>query len=121
MVDGLLTLTLSNLPNARLASLTHQLERDLSRCGVCTRVPKGPQSSGERGDPVTLGVLALALINRGAAASLLGCLKAYLSREKKLSIKITHQNGDLIEIDSLNIDTVSLRKTLEATISAMPK
>jgi hypothetical protein len=48
---------IADLPDARLAQLTH----DQSRAGIQDR----PIEPGDRGEPITLGFLALALITRG--------------------------------------------------------
>jgi hypothetical protein len=65
MTDASLTLSLSaNIPDERLAQLTRDLERDLSRTGVRARPVEAPAAPGERGEPITLGVLVLALITQ---------------------------------------------------------
>ena len=118
MTDSPLTLSLgANLPDARLARLTRDLERDLSRAGVQARPVEASSVPGERGEPITLGVLALALISHGAVTALIQCLKAYLSREPALIIKLTRPDGTHIEVNARNVDAPAVREALEAAAS----
>jgi hypothetical protein len=119
MTDASLTLSLNaNIPDARLAQLTRDLERDLSRVGIQARPVEAPPVPGEKGEPVTLGVIALALITRGAVTAMIECFKAYLSRERALTIKLTRVDGTQIEVSARNVDTPAVREMLEAVSSA---
>ena len=121
MADTPLTVSLSaNLPDARLARLTRDLEHDLSRAGIQARPIEAPSAPGERGEPVTLGVLTLALIKSGAVTALVQCFRAYLSREPALTIKFTRPDGAQVEVNARNVDTPALREALEAAIPARP-
>jgi hypothetical protein len=119
MPDASLTLSLSaDIPDARLAQLTRDLERDLSRAGIQARPVETPPVPGEKGEPVTLGVLALALITHGAVTAVIECLKAYISRERALTIRLTRVDGTQVEVTARNVDTPAVRETLEAAASA---
>lgn len=118
MTDASLTLSLSaDLPDVRLAQITRNLERDLSRAGIQARPVEEPSVSGERGDPVTLGMLALALVTSGTIKVMIECFKAYLSREHALSIKLTRADGTQVEVTTHNVDTPKVREALEAIAS----
>ena len=118
MMSGSLTLTLSaSIPDDRLAKLTHDLEHDLSRAGIQVNLTEAPQVRGEKGEPITLGVLALALISHGAVTAIIECFKAYISRERALTIKLSSIDGAAVEITERNIDTVAVRETLRALAS----
>src|SRR5690242_15317243 len=96
-----LTVILSaKLPDARVAQLTRDLERDLSRIGIKGRAPEAAAVPGEKGEPVTLGVLALALVTSGAIKGLIECLKAYVSREPALIIRLKRPDGTQIEVSA---------------------
>jgi Effector Associated Constant Component 1 len=119
MTDAPLKLSLiADLPNERLARLTRDLERDLTRAGVRARPIEAPAALGERGEPITLGVLALALITSGTVKAVIECFKAYFSREHKLSLKLTRADGTQVEVTALNIDTPAVREALEAPDAA---
>jgi Effector Associated Constant Component 1 len=117
MTDALLIVTLSaDIPAARLAQLTRDLERDLSRAGIRARPVEAPPTPGERGEPITLGVLALAFITGGTVKALIECFKAYLSRERTLTIKCA-RDGMPLEVTARNVDAPAVREALEAMAS----
>jgi hypothetical protein len=117
MTDTPLTLSLSGIPDARLAQLTRDLERDLSRAGIRARPVEAPPVPDQKGEPITLGVLALALITSGAVTALIECVKAYLSRERTLTIKFARADGTQAEVTARNVDTSAVREALEAMAS----
>jgi hypothetical protein len=108
----------ANVPEFRLAQLARDLQRDLNRVGVSARSIAGPTVEGERGDISLLGQLALGLVSTGAVTALIECLKAYLSRERELAIKLTRPDGMMVEITSRNIDTDAVRDALREVIPA---
>jgi hypothetical protein len=119
MTDTPLKLSLSaDLPNERLAQLTRDLERDLSRAGVHARPLEAPPVPGERGEPFTLGVLVLALVSSGTVKAMIECFKAYLSRERALTIRLMHADGIQVEVTARNVDTPAVREALEAVVPA---
>ena len=120
MTNASLVVSLTNLPDARLAQLTRDLERDLSRAGIKARPVEASAAPGERGEPVTIGVLALALITHGAVTALINCLKVYLAREPALTIKVKRPDGTQVEVTGHNVDTNVVREALEAAASAGP-
>jgi hypothetical protein len=121
MADASLTVSLSaNLPEARIAQLARNLERDLSRAGIQARPVEAPSVPGERGDPVTLGVLAVALVTSGTIKAMIDCFKAYLSREHTLTIRLARADGTQVEVNARNVDTPAVREALEAACSARP-
>ena len=65
-----------------------------------------------------LGVLVLALITSGTVTAMIECLKAYLSRERALTIKVARADGAQVEITSRNVDAPAVREVLEAMTSA---
>lgn len=118
MTDTSLTVSLSaNLSEARLAQLTRDLERDLSRAGVQARPIEAPPVPGEKGEPITLGVLALALVTSGTVKAVIECFKAYLARERALTIRLTRGDGTQVEVTARNVDAPAVREALEAVAS----
>jgi membrane-associated two-gene conflict system component 1 (EACC1) len=119
MVETPFTLSVSAaaLSDTRVARLTRDLERDLIRGGIKARSLETSPALGEKGEPVTLGVLAVALISSGAVKALVECMKAYLSREPSLVIKLRNSNGIQAEINARNVASTDVLRALEATIS----
>jgi hypothetical protein len=119
MTDASLTLSLrADIPDARLAQLTRGLERDLSRVGIKARPVEAPAVPGEKGEPISLGVIVVALITSGAVTAMVECFKAYLSRERALTIRLTRGDGTQVEVTAKNVDTPAVRDVLEAVGSA---
>ena len=119
VISPSLTVSLSaNVPDARLAQLTRDLERDLSRAGIRAVPVAPPLTSGEKGEAITLGVIAVALITSGTVKAMIECFKAYLSRERALTIKIKRADGTQVEVTARNVDTLAVSETLEAAVSA---
>jgi hypothetical protein len=118
MTDASLRVSLSaDIPDARLVQLTRDLERDLSRAGIQARRVETPPVPGERGEPITLGVLALALVSGGTVKGMIECFKVYFSRERALTIKLTRADGTQVEVTARNVDTPAVHEALEAAAS----
>ena len=119
MADSPLMVSLSaNLSDERLAQLTRDLERDLSRAGIQARPVGTPPVPGERGEAATLGAFGLAFVTSGTAKALIECFTAYLSRERTLTIKLTRPDGTRVEVNEHNVGTPTMRAALEAMASA---
>jgi hypothetical protein len=118
MTDASLTISLSaEIPDTRLAELTRELARDLSRAGVQARPVEAPPVPGQKGEPITLGVLTLALITGGTVKAVIDCFKTYLSRERALTIKLTCADGTRVEVTARNVDTPAVGEVIEAIAS----
>ena len=95
-----------------------QLTRDL--CATINQQTDLKASIGERsagisirGDPVTIGQIALAIVGvGGGATALIGVFKSYVERSKELRIKLKKTSGDEIEVSSKNIDTDEIKSFL---------
>jgi Effector Associated Constant Component 1 len=114
MTNASLTISLTGLPDTRLAQLTRDLARDLSRASIWARPIEAPSAPGEKGEAVTLGLLALAAVNHGAITAVIECFKAYFSRERTLVIKLTRPDGASVEITGHNVDTTAVRGAVKA-------
>lgn len=115
MTDVTLTVRLiADIPDARLAQLTRDFQRDLSRAGIHAQAVEASPAAGEKGEAITLGVLALALITSGTVKAMIECFQAYLSRERALSIRLARADGTQVEVTARNVDTVAVREALEA-------
>jgi hypothetical protein len=117
MPDVLLALSAS-FPESRLAQVTRDLSRDLSRAGISAKPREAPVVEGERGDAALLAEITLGLVSSGAVTALIECLKAYLSRERTLAVKLTRPDGMLVEITSRNVDTAAVKEALQGATSA---
>jgi len=118
MTDAALRVSISGLPDTRLAQLTREFAFDLSRAGIDARPVEMSRVPGEKGEPITLGVLALALVTSGTVKAAIECFKSYFSRERTLSMKLTCADGKQVEVTAQNVDTAAVRQALEAAVSS---
>jgi len=107
------TITLSsNAPPERLAAMTRDFSRDLTRAGVPSTLPSAPVAPGARGDAVAIGEIALALVTSGAVTALIDCFKAYLARERSLVVKVTRADGSIFEVNARNVNDAATKQAL---------
>lgn len=104
----------SDLNEDRLSELTRGLLRDLRDADIEARMPESRAESGSRGNAVTIGELLMLFISSGAAVSLIGCLRAYIARDRTLKIRIVKSGGDEVVIDAANVDSESVLNTVQA-------
>jgi len=107
-----------DMPPERLARITRDLSRDLSRAGVGARPVEGQAGAAERGLLTELGQLAVELLSTAGVAAALDVLKGYVSRERKLTIAVELPAGGKFTIDGSNIDSAELRAMLQSVIRA---
>jgi hypothetical protein len=101
----------SSMSDDQLVALTRDLIRDARDGGINLNEPEVGGDLSERGGPVSVGELLMVFITSGAAVSLIGCLQAYISRDKTLKVNIKKSDGNEINIDASNVD---MKQTLEA-------
>jgi len=99
--------------DSTLAQITRDLRRDLARSDVPVHPVEESYRLGDKGDPFTIGQLALDLVTSGAVTALIGCLKAYLGRDRTLTFKVKRPDSSFVEITAHNIDSTELRDDLE--------
>jgi hypothetical protein len=108
----------ADIPPERLLAITKELSRSLSMIGFQTKQGEVVEESGTRGDPITVGVLLVDLITAGSVTALIECFKAFIGREKSLSMTIKNIDGEVIEIAGKNIDSSALLDALKKFVSA---
>jgi len=107
------TLTLAaHTTDTRVSRIARDLSRDLASIGIEARDAGGEAVPGERGDPLVLGQLALGLITSGAVTALIGCLKAYITREPTLTVRIKRSDGTEVEVNAKNLDDSASERAL---------
>jgi hypothetical protein len=100
-----LMLSSEALGESKLQDMTRDLCRTLNRQpDISAKIPEGMPLPGEKGDPITVGTILLALISSGAAVAMFDTLKAYFQRNKNLAVKIVSANGETTEITAQNLN-----------------
>jgi hypothetical protein len=116
----------AKLPPARLDALTRELARDLSRTGkVKARPAEAVAGPGERGVAAKIGEILFDAVGGGVAKAgaeavkaAAEVIKAYLLREKSLSIVLTRPDGGKIEINAKNVSVEAIAAALAAVQAA---
>jgi len=101
-----LLLTLSSPRRAEdLDQLTTELLDDLQRAdSVEARRPAAPTVSGARGDVSLVGQILLTLVGGGGVGlALVGCLQAYIQRERSLSFTLKRGDGAELHLNAARL------------------
>lgn len=101
------------LQPGEVQALTYDLAASINRrTGVHAELPEGEARAGERGDPVTLGTIALSFITSGAAVALFQVFKAYFERDENLEMSFERADGQKMTIRSENVSAERLDETV---------
>jgi hypothetical protein len=86
---------------------TLQQETDLAPV-----IPATDGEPGAKGDPVTIGALALTFLSSGAAVALFEVLKIYFGREPSLTISLKRPDGSEVNFSARNMEPARADETL---------
>src|SRR5262245_57071157 len=129
MTENAAVVVTANLPPARLDALTRELVRDLSRTGALkARTVEKPAGPGERGTLGEVGKFFVdavggATVKAGAEAvkAVAEVLKAYLLREKSMSLAVSRPDGTKVEISWKNMSNSAVTSVAEQMLAAMER
>jgi hypothetical protein len=106
----------------QVQGLTQDLCRTIGdNTNIEAELPPTSAGQGTKGDPVTLGTIALTFISSGAAVALVNVLKSYFERQSSLEIKIKGENNKEVSIGAKNLHPEELRKTIETVDNLLRK
>jgi len=98
-----------------LQAMTRELSTVLSHnTDILAALPEPPAEPGARGDPVTIGVLALAFVTSGSAVALFEVLKAYFERDSSLEMEFQRADGERMSIRAENVGGRQIDQTMAA-------
>src|SRR5690348_13260297 len=93
-MDVRLQLRSDDLDDVRLQDSAIELRRLIeSETDVTATSPSAAPHPGTRGDPVTLGALALTFLTSGAAVSVFKVLETWMSRKRSINLEATRPDG----------------------------
>jgi hypothetical protein len=112
-IDVILTVGCSELDDGKLVDMARAMTRSLRDEGLdAAAVQAADGLPGMKGDPITLGAIALSLIGSGGVAvTLLQVLKAYVERKSTLRFEITHPDGRKVSLDAGFFEKAQLEQT----------
>ena len=109
-----LTLSAPELADSDLQALTRDMCDAVSRAtGAEASISTGEAREGAKGEPITLGTIALAFLTSGAAVKLFGVFRAYFERKESLEIEIETASGEKLKIRA---DDVADEKRFDRTL-----
>jgi hypothetical protein len=103
-----------DLSEDRLQALTQDLSQTLTReTDIHAELAHGDSLQGSKGDPITIGVLALVFLKGGSALALIEVLKSYLMRNSSLEIHV--KSGDkVVKINGQNIQAQQVEQVINS-------
>jgi len=75
-------------------------------------IPEDTNQEGTKGEPITLGLLALTFVGSKAAVALFNLIKSYFDRESSLIIDIQLEDGAKLTIIGQNMKPEQIETTL---------
>lgn len=91
----------SEVEDEHIGSATRELLREIrADADPQARLMTGKPAPGSKGDAVSIGQIALALVTGGAVGKLIECVFTFLGRNKKLQIEITNEGGAKLTVNA---------------------
>jgi hypothetical protein len=82
------------LDGERLHASTMELRRTMiEETEATVSSPAARPETGAKGDPITIGTLAVTFLTSGAAVSMFKVLEAYVSRKRSVDVEVTRPDG----------------------------
>lgn len=109
----MLALSSKDLNEEDLQELTIELRRTLvDETDIDAELVEGSSEKGSRGEPITLGLIALTFLTSGAAVALFNVFKSFFDRKKYLELEMIKEDGTKINIKAENIRLEDLKDFL---------
>ncbi len=108
-----LIVTSAQLGPADVQALTRELVTSINRqTDTEAALPESQPRPGERGDPITLGAIALSVITSGTAVALFQVMKAYFERDESLEMAFERPDGRKLTIKAENMSAQRIDETV---------
>lgn len=112
-MDITLQISSTALSAEELDILTRQLAQTIGReTDISAQIPGHQAPPGAKGDPITIGALALSFLSSGAAVALIEVLKTYLGRVSNLAIEVKRTDGSQVSISAQNMKPEQMQDTV---------
>lgn len=112
-MDQNLIVTSERLAPDEVQAVARELVTSINRhTDTQAELPEGETQAGERGDPVTIGAIALSVITSGTAVALFQVIKAYIERDESLEMAFERPDGRKLTIKAENMSTERIDETV---------
>ncbi|MDQ2839469.1 MAG: hypothetical protein M3Y72_00175 [Acidobacteriota bacterium] len=106
------SLRASDLDDDDVQRLTQELCRTIrEETEVDAQLETGASVTGDRGDPITLGTIALTFLSGGAAVALIKVLEVYVGRKPSLEVELTQADGSKFSVKAQDLAPKFLSQT----------
>jgi hypothetical protein len=96
----------------RLHASTLELRRSLlDETEASVAVPTTAAAEGAKGDPITIGAVALTFLTSGAAISMFKVLEAYVTRKRSIEVEISRPDGGKFVLRAQDVTPADLAAT----------
>lgn len=113
-MDVGLAVTSGALTDESLAGMVRDLRDLINReTGVNATVEEGEARTGDRGEIVTLGTLALTFLSSGAAVALFEVFKAIFERNSSIKFEFDRGDGQTLKIAAENLSDDQIEHTIQ--------
>ena len=100
------------LNDERLRASTLELRRALlEETEASVAAPTAAAVEGAKGDPITLGAVALTFLTSGAAISMFKVLEAYVTRKRSIEVEISRPDGGKFVLRAQDVTPADLAAT----------
>ena len=108
----ILSVSSPELSIERIQALTGDLCRTITKeTDVEAELAEGVAQRGAKGDPITLGLIALTFLSGGSAVALLDVLKSYMARDSTLELTLERNDGAKLIINAKNMRKEQINET----------
>jgi hypothetical protein len=98
--------------------LSQEFSSEVARLnGLISRAPAVvTREPGVRGDPVTLGAIAIAAVSAGALTGLVNTIGSYLTRDRRTEVEIQTHDGRKVRVSSQAFKPKELEELLQRSL-----
>jgi hypothetical protein len=105
----------AEMDDERLQRSAGELRRLINEGGEATAtLPEGPTSTGSKGDPVTLGTIALTFLTSGAAVAVFKVLETFVGRKRAIEVELSRPDGHklILRAQDMQADQIAATQRL---------
>ncbi len=112
-MDTTVYISSSSLDDDGILNLSRNLCKTIQdEADISANLKSSEQKTGEKGDPVTIGVIVLSFITSGAAVALFEVIKSYFDRDSELVLEFPQENGKTIKINAKNLSKEQVNRAI---------
>lgn len=105
----------NELDPERLRAATMELRRTiLEETEGTVSTPAVTPTAGAKGDPITIGSLAVTFLTSGAAVSIFKALEAYVTRKRSIDLEVSRPDGAKFVLHTEHVSSEEIAATRKA-------